>query len=78
MKNRRILCLLSNKERELKGIKGIIKIEINIARGGVRKDRVKLVISVEIRFLLKSLIASLKGCKIPMNPTLFGPFRIWM
>lgn len=28
-----------------------------------------------IKFLLKSLIASENGCKIPINPTLLGPFR---
>lgn len=26
----------------------------------------------------KSLIASQKGCKIPINPTLLGPLRIWI
>lgn len=28
--------------------------------------------------LENSLIASEKGCKIPIKPTLFGPFRIWI
>jgi hypothetical protein len=27
--------------------------------------------------LTNSLIASAKGCGIPANPTLFGPFRSW-
>lgn len=30
------------------------------------------------KFLLKSFNASLKGCKIPIRPTLLGPFRIWI
>lgn len=28
--------------------------------------------------LENNLIASLKGCKIPIKPTLLGPLRIWM
>lgn len=34
--------------------------------------------SDEIKFLLNNFRASLKGCKIPIKPTLLGPFRIWM
>lgn len=34
--------------------------------------------SEDNKFLLNNLIASLKGCKIPINPTLLGPFRIWI
>lgn len=36
------------------------------------------IFSEEIKFLLKSFKASLKGCKIPIIPTLLGPFRIWI
>ena len=32
---------------------------------------------VKTRLRSNNLIASLKGCKIPINPTLFEPFRIW-
>lgn len=43
---------------------------------GVMKDNVKFIDSKDRRFLLNNLIASLKGCKIPIIPTLLGPFRI--
>lgn len=42
------------------------------------KDNVKFIDSKDRRFLLNNLIASLKGCKIPIIPTLLGPFRIWI
>lgn len=76
MKNRSILCLLSNWLYILKLIIGIIIIAVNSDIAGVIYDKVKFIISDENKFLLKSFRASLKGCKIPVNPTLLGPFRI--
>lgn len=45
---------------------------------GVIYDNIKFMDSEGKRFLLKSFRASLNGCKIPINPTLLGPFRIWI
>lgn len=39
-------------------------------------DKIKFIDSIEIKFLLNNLIASLNGCRIPIIPTLLGPFRI--
>lgn len=78
MKNSKMLCLLSNKDILLKEIIGIIKILIISEIAGVINDKNIFMFSDKIRFLLKSFSASLKGCKIPINPTLFGPFRIWI
>jgi len=73
-----IECILSNKEFLLKEIKGIIIIEIRRDKGGERCENIWFIISFEIKVLLKSLIASAIGCRIPIIPTLFGPFRIWI
>lgn len=72
------MCLISRSEFELNEIKGIMHSEINRDRDGVMYDKLKFINSKERRFLLNNLIASLKGCKIPIIPTLLGPFRIWM
>lgn len=78
MKNNKILCLLSNSDKLLNEIIGIIKILIVNEIAGVINDKNIFIFSDEIRFLLKSFNASLKGCKIPISPTLLGPFRIWI
>lgn len=76
MKNNKMLCLLSYKEKLLNEIIGISIIIIINDDAGVKYDKVKFIFSEVKRFLLKSFKASLKGCKIPSKPTLFGPFRI--
>lgn len=78
IKNNRTLCLLSNKGLSLNEMIGIIKIERNKDRAGVIEATNIFIVSWLIKFLLKSLIASLKGCRIPISPTLLGPFRIWI
>lgn len=78
IKNIKKLCLMSRSEFELNEIKGIIHKEINKDKDGVIYDKLKFISSNDRRFLLNSLIASLKGCKIPIIPTLLGPFRIWI
>lgn len=72
------MCLLSNKGLLLNNIIGIIKIDKNNDSAGVIEATNEFIVSWLIKCLLNSLIASLKGCKIPINPTLFGPFRIWI
>lgn len=67
---------MSIKVEKLYSIRGIIHNEINKDMKGVMKDNVKFIDSNDNRFLLNNLIASLKGCKIPIIPTLLGPFRI--
>lgn len=57
---------------------GIIIIEIINEKAGVIYTIEKFIFSAVIKFLLKSLIASAKGCRIPISPTLLGPFRIWI
>lgn len=42
---------------------------------GLTKNKFKLVLYGEIISFKKSLMASLKGWKIPIKYTLFGPFR---
>jgi len=49
----------------------------NDKRGDIEKIKM-LEFSISTKFLLKSLIASLKGCNIPIYPTLLGPLRIWI
>lgn len=56
----------------------MIKIERNNDNAGVNEDTNKFIVSWLIKFLLKSLSASLNGCRIPNRPTLLGPFRIWI
>lgn len=56
----------------------IIKIDKNSDNAGVIDATKEFIVSWLIKVLLKSLIASLNGCKIPRNPTLLGPFRIWI
>lgn len=73
-----MLCLLSYKDILLYEIIGIRRILINIDRAGDRKERVKFMDSDGSKFLLKSFKASLKGWSRPINPTLLGPFRIWI
>lgn len=55
---------------------GTSRILISKEVAGVIYDNIKFMDSEGKRFLLKSLRASLNGCKIPINPTLLGPFRI--
>lgn len=76
IKNNKILCLLSYNEYLLKLMMGTINIEINKDMAGVLTDKSEFIISEFTKFLLKSFNASLKGCKIPIIPTLLGPFRI--
>lgn len=78
IKNINRLCLISINGEKLYNIIGIIHNEINKDIKGVKYDNVKFIDSNLRRFLLKSLIASLKGWRIPIIPTLLGPFRIWM
>lgn len=78
IKNKSKLCLLSKRVKELNNIIGIIIIIINSDIEGVIYDNTKFIDSNEIRFLLNNLIPSLKGCIIPIIPTLLGPFRIWI
>lgn len=78
IKNKRMFCLLSNSEYLLNKIIGIIKIIMSIERKGDKYDNEIFIDSNITKLLLKSLIASLKGCKVPNIPTLFGPFRIWI
>jgi hypothetical protein len=78
MKNNKILFLLSNKGPSLNNIIGIIRIDKNNDKAGVIEVTNEFIVSWLIKFLLKSLIASLKGCRIPIKPTLLGPFRIWI
>lgn len=76
MKKRRMLCLLSYNEYPLYIMMGITIIVVNSDKAGVRQDNMRFIFSEKIMFLLKSFKASLKGCKIPIIPTLLGPFRI--
>lgn len=76
IKNNKILCLLSYSEKLLYEIIGINKILINNDKAGVIYERIKFMDSDGKIFLLKSFRASLKGCKMPIRPTLLGPFRI--
>lgn len=62
----------------MKEIIGMIKILIISEIAGVINDKNMFIFSERIKFLLNSFNASLKGCKIPNKPTLFGPFRIWI
>lgn len=78
IKNVRILCLLSRIWKLLKGNKGIKIKAKNRLILGVTKEIEKLELSEEDRFLLNNLIASANGWRSPKNPTLFGPFRIWI
>lgn len=78
MKNIKKLCLMSINEFELNEIIGIIHSEMNKDRDGVKYERLKFINSNDSKFLLNSLIASLNGCRIPIIPTLLGPFRIWI
>lgn len=78
IKNKRILCLLSYNDILSKEIIGINNILIRRDKAGVKYDKMKFIDSEGNKFLLKSFRASLKGCKIPINPTLLGPFRIWI
>jgi len=75
-KNNNNECLLSNIGKLLNVIIGMIMIEIRSNSIGLIYTMERFIVSDEIKLLLKSLIASLKGCRIPINPTLFGPFRI--
>lgn len=54
----------------------IIRIAVNNDRAGVIYDIMKFIISLGSKFLLNSLRASLIGWRIPIKPTLLGPFRI--
>ena len=54
-----------------------IKILIDIAITGEYKNILLFPFTGWVDSLEKSLIASLKGWKIPPPPTLFGPFRNW-
>jgi len=78
MKNINKLCLISIREEKLYNKIGIIHSEMNNDINGVIYDNVKFIDSKFNKFLLKSLIASLKGWRIPIIPTLLGPFRIWI
>nr|WP_245959536.1 hypothetical protein [Neobacillus piezotolerans] len=61
IKNINKLCLMSIKVEKLYIINGIMHREINKERKGVINDNVKFIDSKDNKFLLKSLIASLKG-----------------
>lgn len=78
MKKRRILCLISYIGYKLKVNRTIINIAENKERAGVKYLKIWFIISDEIRVLLKSFKASLIGWRIPINPTLLGPFRNWI
>lgn len=71
-----MLFLLSRIWRSLKGMSGVRINAKNKLILGVREEIEKLELSVVSNDLLKSLIASAKGCRIPINPTILGPFRI--
>jgi len=49
-----------------------------MARTGLIEYRAWLAVFKNTLSLENSLIASLKGCRIPPAPTLFGPFRSWL
>lgn len=72
------MCLISYIGYILKVNKGNINIANISVSAGVEYLIMKFIISLGIRFLLKSFNASLIGCKIPIKPTLFGPFRSWI
>lgn len=71
-------CLQSHKGKFEKGKIGMINREISNVIAGDIQDKMKFINSDGISDLLNSLIASLKGCKIPINLTLFGPLRDWI
>lgn len=48
-----------------------------IARAGLRLNTTELLMTGLTGSLENSLIASLKGCRIPPVLTLFGPLRSW-
>lgn len=78
IKNIKMLCLISNMEILLNEMIGIINIAVNNDIAGVIYDNEKFIISMDSNVLLKSFKASLKGCRIPVIPTLLGPFRNWI
>lgn len=78
IKNSRILCLLSKGGKLHIGIKDIINKAKIKDKAGVEYDNEKFINSEDKRFLLNNLIASLNGWRIPIKPTLLGPFRIWI
>lgn len=78
IKNSKILCLLSYNDILLYEIIGINKILMKRDIAGVIYEMIMFIDSEGKIFLLKSFKASLKGCKIPIRPTLLGPLRIWI
>jgi len=54
---------------------------INITRMAVRgaaRNNVFIACVTKILSFVKSFIASANGCGVPIYPTLFGPFRVWI
>lgn len=78
IKKAKILKLESKRPCLANGMKGQIdKAKINEIAGEIA-IRDLFAVSVTISAFENNLMASLKGWKIPRNPTLFGPFRIWI
>lgn len=49
-----------------------------IRNAGLQKNAVKLLFLGKTNSLQKSFTASEKGCRIPINEVLLGPFRAWV